>query len=457
MGQIADRFREGKRNAVLVLFSTAGRGAIHVTLTDDLVGAGPQGGRPGQPDRRAERRQGRRPARTSPRPAPATRRSLPRRARRRPALVAAWLAGRRRRDAAPDWLDRHTAGGAAGAARPGARARSGRAQPSAPIAGGAGRRGRARRSIGVVAHPGDRSVALDLLAADALITLALLAQAQAAPASAGRLRRLASLQAVAARHVIDLHSHLLPGVDDGSRTVEQSVGVLRRMARAGHHRRLPHAPPPRQRDGRRAARDARRGVRGAPRGGARRCRGCIAAPRSCSTARCRSSGDRIAAHHARRHPLHPGRVSPAGRRRRRDQRAHPRARAGPRRRCWRIPSATAAAPSRRWRAGGASARACRSTPRRCCSPQARGAAGPRSCVAAGLADILAGDNHGDERTIAARRRLPRARRTATSRPSCSRCRIPARSCATSRWPTCRRSRSAAPGCSGSANCSAATQ
>jgi hypothetical protein len=34
----------------------------------------------------------------------------------------------------------------------------------------------------VVAHPGDRSVALDLLAADALITLALLAQAETGPA-----------------------------------------------------------------------------------------------------------------------------------------------------------------------------------------------------------------------------------------------------------------------------------
>jgi hypothetical protein len=34
----------------------------------------------------------------------------------------------------------------------------------------------------VVQHSGDRSVALDLLAADALITLALLAQAQDAPA-----------------------------------------------------------------------------------------------------------------------------------------------------------------------------------------------------------------------------------------------------------------------------------
>lgn len=43
----------------------------------------------------------------------------------------------------------------------------------------------------VAAHPeGDRSIALDLLAADALITLALLAQAQAAP---GALEEFASL------------------------------------------------------------------------------------------------------------------------------------------------------------------------------------------------------------------------------------------------------------------------
>ena len=34
-------------------------------------------------------------------------------------------------------------------------------------------------------HPGDRTVALDLLAADALITLALLAQAEQAPARLG--------------------------------------------------------------------------------------------------------------------------------------------------------------------------------------------------------------------------------------------------------------------------------
>ena len=33
--------------------------------------------------------------------------------------------------------------------------------------------------------------------------------------------------------MIDLHSHLLPGVDDGSRSVEQSVRVLREMAAQG--------------------------------------------------------------------------------------------------------------------------------------------------------------------------------------------------------------------------------
>jgi protein-tyrosine phosphatase len=33
--------------------------------------------------------------------------------------------------------------------------------------------------------------------------------------------------------VIDLHSHVLPGVDDGSRTVEQSIGVLRSFVAKG--------------------------------------------------------------------------------------------------------------------------------------------------------------------------------------------------------------------------------
>jgi hypothetical protein len=45
----------------------------------------------------------------------------------------------------------------------------------------------AERVLAIVEeHPGDRSVALDLLAADALITLALLAQAERAPESLGR-------------------------------------------------------------------------------------------------------------------------------------------------------------------------------------------------------------------------------------------------------------------------------
>jgi alanyl-tRNA synthetase len=44
LGRIADSFREGKRNAVLVLFSTSGRGSIHVTVTDDLVSAGHKAG-----------------------------------------------------------------------------------------------------------------------------------------------------------------------------------------------------------------------------------------------------------------------------------------------------------------------------------------------------------------------------------------------------------------------------
>jgi len=44
----------------------------------------------------------------------------------------------------------------------------------------------AERVLAIVEeHPGDRSIALDLLAADALITLALLAQAEAAPAELG--------------------------------------------------------------------------------------------------------------------------------------------------------------------------------------------------------------------------------------------------------------------------------
>jgi alanyl-tRNA synthetase len=44
LGRMADTFREGRRNGILVLFSAAGRGSIHVTLTDDLVQAGRRAG-----------------------------------------------------------------------------------------------------------------------------------------------------------------------------------------------------------------------------------------------------------------------------------------------------------------------------------------------------------------------------------------------------------------------------
>ncbi len=44
LGNVVDRFREGKRGAVLVLFGTAGRGAIHVAVTDDLVSSGRRAG-----------------------------------------------------------------------------------------------------------------------------------------------------------------------------------------------------------------------------------------------------------------------------------------------------------------------------------------------------------------------------------------------------------------------------
>ncbi|HET6577125.1 MAG TPA: hypothetical protein VFG66_02315 [Gemmatimonadales bacterium] len=94
-----------------------------------------------------------------------------------------------------DWLDRHTA-----LAPPELRARvredalaARLAEPLPAALASAGRAALER----VVIHPGDRSVALDLLAADALITLALLAQAQRAP---GELSTFAAsiLQAVRA-------------------------------------------------------------------------------------------------------------------------------------------------------------------------------------------------------------------------------------------------------------------
>jgi hypothetical protein len=82
-----------------------------------------------------------------------------------------------------DWVERHTSG-APEALRTRvqqhvATADGGRTVPDALALA-------SQQALGqVLTHPGDRSVALDLLAADALITLALLAQAQRAPEGLG--------------------------------------------------------------------------------------------------------------------------------------------------------------------------------------------------------------------------------------------------------------------------------
>jgi len=78
------------------------------------------------------------------------------------------------------WLDRHTRA-APSALRGRVRDYALAESSDLPDAEALARAG-SRALDQVAAHPGDRSVALDLLAADALITLALLAQAEATPA-----------------------------------------------------------------------------------------------------------------------------------------------------------------------------------------------------------------------------------------------------------------------------------
>lgn len=79
---------------------------------------------------------------------------------------------------AGDWLDRHTSQApTALRARVHQYARSASGSGLAQSLVTAGQNALAR----VLAHPGDRSVALDLLAADALVTLALQHEAQSAP------------------------------------------------------------------------------------------------------------------------------------------------------------------------------------------------------------------------------------------------------------------------------------
>ena len=204
--------------------------------------------------------------------------------------------------------------------------------------------------------------------------------------------------------MIDLHSHLLPAVDDGSRSVAQSVKVMKAMAAARRDRRVPHAAPQGRRAGRRrrphkhdeafAALQAR-GAAAAP-----------AAPRRGGDAGPAAAGRRRRrpALHPRRHPLHPGRVPPDGGARHGHHRAQPGAgsrpgaAAGPPERyaCCSPDAVRPVARAGRVHAGGRHDAALR--------PVA-GAAGAGAGRAPGLADILAADNHGDERSIATGRQF----------------------------------------------------
>lgn len=77
------------------------------------------------------------------------------------------------------WLDRHTAS-APEALRARVRHYAAASAERTDVSAALAAAGDAALAT-VLAHPGDRSVALDLLAADALVTLALLAQAETAP------------------------------------------------------------------------------------------------------------------------------------------------------------------------------------------------------------------------------------------------------------------------------------
>jgi alanyl-tRNA synthetase len=44
LGEVADAFRGGREGGILVLFGSAGRGAVHVAVTDDLVQRGLRAG-----------------------------------------------------------------------------------------------------------------------------------------------------------------------------------------------------------------------------------------------------------------------------------------------------------------------------------------------------------------------------------------------------------------------------
>jgi len=197
--------------------------------------------------------------------------------------------------------------------------------------------------------------------------------------------------------VIDLHSHLLPGVDDGSRTVEQSVEVLRWMSERGitdvcltpHLRAIETAagPPGRHEDAFAAlgaeAPELPRLHRGAevmldrplPHDDSRMRRITLGGTRYILV-----EFPRLVASEAVANAL--GRVREMGLT---AVLAHPE-----RYSCCSVEAVSY------WRGLGSRMQVDATTLH---SPQARGQRA-RQLVAAGLADILAGDNHGDDRSVA---------------------------------------------------------
>ena len=197
--------------------------------------------------------------------------------------------------------------------------------------------------------------------------------------------------------MIDLHSHLLPAVDDGSRSVEQSVKVLNEMARQGITDvcLTPHLPSGRAEAGPPSAHQrAFEALRAAAPGVPRLHRGAevmldrpvtrpVALARNVTLAGTRYilvEFPRLVAHDTVTNALtqvvelglvpvlaHPERYS-----------------------CCSVGAV------QQWRALGARMQVDATT---LLTSQARGLRA-RQLVAEGLADILAGDNHGDDRTVA---------------------------------------------------------